>query len=95
MSTAANDDPRIESVRVDARFITMEFVDGRVVSVPLDWSWRLEGATPAQRVNFAIVGRGPGVPSPEVDEDLSAVGMLRGVPAPRPVGVAQGLRANG
>ena len=57
---------------------------GEPVGVPLAWSWRLSEATPEQRATFEIVGAGEGVHWPEIDEDISARGMLHGVPAPRP-----------
>jgi hypothetical protein len=86
MSTAASVDrtPRIASVEVTDTAITARFVDGRVVSVPLAWSWRLERATQAQRNNWRLIGRGYGVNWPDIDEDLSAQGFLTGTPAPRP-----------
>ncbi len=40
--------------------------------------------TPEQRKNFEILGDGLGAHWPELDEDLSAEGMLSGVPARRP-----------
>lgn len=40
-------------------------------------------ATPTQRANYEIVGDGQGVHWPEVDEDISAEGMLSGEPARR------------
>jgi hypothetical protein len=58
--------------------------DGRVVSTPLSWSWRLTDASPAQRENYEIIGDGQGVHWPDIDEDLSVEGMFRGVPARRP-----------
>lgn len=64
--------------------ITAYLVDGRIISVPLAWSWRLSEATPAQRANYELIGDGQGVHWPDVDEDLSAEGMLHGNPAPRP-----------
>ncbi len=85
MSTAAGPDRalRIDSVEVTDLCITAHLVDGRTVSVPLTWSWRLENATPAQRRNWVIIGRGEGVHWPDVDEDISVSGMLNGGPAPR------------
>ncbi len=59
-------------------------MDGRTISVPLAWSWRLSEATPEQRANVRIIGNGQGAHWPDVDEDISAQGMLVGVPAPRP-----------
>jgi len=75
--------PNIKEVSVTEELITFHLVDGRIVSVPLAWSWRLSEATPAQRDNFEIIGDGYGVHWPDVDEDLSVEGMLHGVPARR------------
>lgn len=84
MSTAPSSDPRIHEVRVTRDLITAHLFDGRVISVPLAWSWRLSEATTAQRANFRIVGTGQGINWPDVDEDISVDGMLHGTPAPRP-----------
>lgn len=84
MNTAASSDPRIQEVRVTEDEVIAHLVDGRVISVPLAWSWRLSEATPAQCANFRLIGTGQGVHWPEVDEDLSVEGMLHGVPARRP-----------
>jgi len=84
MSIAVNAEARIAKVSVDAEAITVHLADGRVVSVPLAWSWRLSDATPEQRSNFEIIGNGHGVRWPDIDEDLSAAGMLTGVPARHP-----------
>lgn len=84
MNTAASSDPRIYDVRVTAHEIIALLEDGRVISVPLAWSWRLSDATPAQRANFRLIGTGQGVHWPEIDEDISVEGMLHGIPARRP-----------
>jgi len=84
VSIAVSTDTRVKEVLVTQELITFNLVDGRVVSVPLAWSWRLSEATPTQRNNFEIIGDGYGVHWPDVDEDLSVEGMLHGVPAPRP-----------
>jgi hypothetical protein len=84
MNTVASSDPRIEHVRVTADEIIARLVDGRVISVPLAWSWRLAEATAAQRANFRLIGTGQGVHWPDVDEDVSVEGMLHGTPARRP-----------
>ena len=88
MSTAVSVESRIDHVEVTDETITAHLVDGRVISVPLVWSWRLSDATPAQRANWTLIGDGHGVHWPDVDEDLSADGMLNGVPARRP-GIAK------
>ena len=84
MSTAVSVESRISSVEVTDEVITARLVDGRVISVPLAWSWRLSEATPAQRKNCQLIGDGHGVHWPDVDEDISAEGMLTGIPAQRP-----------
>jgi hypothetical protein len=83
MSTVILAEPTIQHVEVSDEAITAHLVDGRVISVPLAWSWRLSEATPAQRANWELIGDGHGVHWPDVDEDISAEGMLSGVPARR------------
>ena len=92
MNTAASSDPRIQDVRVTDDEIIAHLVDGRVISVPLAWSWRLSEATRTQRANWRLIGTGQGVHWPEVDEDLSVEGLLQGVPAHRPVPVVNARR---
>jgi hypothetical protein len=77
-------EPRIRDIRVTEEQITAYLVDGRTISVPLAWSWRLSDATPDQRSHFEIIGDGQGIHWPDIDEDISAEGMLYGVPARRP-----------
>jgi len=75
---------RIKDLSVTNDTITAHLRDGRTISVPLAWSWRLCEATPKQRANWEIIGDGHGVHWPDIDEDISAEGMLYGIPAPRP-----------
>jgi len=85
MSTVVNNvEPRIKHLEVTEDTIVAYLLDGRIISVPLAWSWRLAEATPEQRDNFEIIGDGQGVHWPDIDEDISAKGMLYGVPARRP-----------
>ena len=84
MSTAVTVDARVKEVSVTDELITFYLTDGRIVSVPLSWSWRLSDATLGQRTNYEIIGDGQGVHWPDVDEDLSVDGMFHGIPASRP-----------
>lgn len=84
MRIAVDVEPLIRKIEVTDRAIVAHMVDGRVVSVPLEWSWRLADATPEERNNFRLADDGSCVHWPDVDEDLSAQGMLTGTPAPRP-----------
>jgi len=85
MTTAVKlQEVRIKDISVTGDTITAQLMDGRIISVPLAWSWRLSEATLKQRANWRIIGDGHGVHWPDIDEDISAEGMLYGVPAPRP-----------
>ena len=85
MSTAVKlQEVRIKKINITKDTITAYLVDGRVISVPLAWSWRLSEATPVQRAKYEIIGDGQGVHWSEIDEDISAEGMLYGIPARRP-----------
>jgi hypothetical protein len=85
MSTAVKlQEVRIKDISITEDTITAYLVDGRIISVPLAWSWRLSEATPEQRGNYEIIGDGQGVHWPAIDEDISAEGMMYGIPAPKP-----------
>lgn len=85
MNTAAKiQEARIKNIKITEDTITAQLMDGRTISVPLAWSWRLLQATSKQRANYRIIGGGHGVHWPDIDEDISAEGMLYGIPAPRP-----------
>ena len=84
MSTVTLTEPRVRSVEVTNDAIVAHLADGRIISVPLAWSWRLTDATPEQRAHWELIGDGQGVHWPEIDEDISVEGMLRGTPAKRP-----------
>lgn len=84
MNIVNNIEPRIKAIRITEDLITADLLDGRTISVPLAWSWRLSNATPTQRSNYEIIGDGQGVHWPDVDEDISAEGMLMGKPAKPP-----------
>lgn len=88
MNTVSSSEPRIMAIQVTEDTIIADLVDGRRISVPLAWSWRLSEATPEQRARCEIIGDGQGVHWPDIDEDISAQGMLAGVPARRPKQIA-------
>jgi hypothetical protein len=81
MNTVVPSEARFASIAVTDDEIKAVFTDGRTLSVPLAWSWRLSGATPQQRQNYEIIGSGQGGHWPDGDEDISAQGMLMGSPA--------------
>ena len=75
-------DERIKDVRVTNDKLVVALADGRTLSVPLVWYPRLLNASAEQRSDWQLIGDGEGVHWPQIDEDLSAAGLLRGVPAP-------------
>jgi len=76
-------DERVEAVSFTQDSLVVSLKDGRVISVPLTWYPRLLEATPAARQNWRLSGASYGIHWPELDEDLSTEGLLRGAPAPQ------------
>ena len=76
-------DERIKDVVTDEDALQVDFMDGRTIRVPLAWFPRLLNATMAERNNWEVCGGGYGIHWPQLDEHLSAEGLLRGAPAPR------------
>jgi Protein of unknown function (DUF2442) len=76
-------DERVLDVRFDAHSLIVDLMDGRTISVPLAWYPRLANASAEQRAHWEKCGGGYGIHWPEVDEDLSTEGLLRGAPAAR------------
>jgi hypothetical protein len=84
MSTSeARPGERVKDVRCTEDLLIVDLLDGRTISVPLVWYPRLLAATAKQRANWRVAGGGFGIHWPDVDEDLSTEGLLRGAPAPR------------
>ncbi len=64
-------------VRFSDDMLHVNLSDGREVSVPLEWFPRLRDATPKQRQNWRLIGRGIGIHWEDVDEDVSVASLLR------------------
>ena len=92
MSSLADEvapDIRVRDVRVGKDRLTVDLMDGRSIVVPIAWYPRLLSATPSQRRRWEVAGGGYGIHWPDIDEDLSTEGLLRGAPA------AKAIRAPG
>jgi len=76
-----NPGERVREVRFTEDTLAVDLSDGRTIIVPLTWFPRLLDATPEQRAQWKISGAGYGIHWPEIDEDLSTEGLLRGAPA--------------
>lgn len=67
-----------ENVEFTNDDMIVSLVDGRKIIVPLVWFPRLANATRNQLENYELLGDGEGIHWPEMDEDLSVSGLLRG-----------------
>lgn len=76
-------DERVKDIRLSEDVLSVDLMDGRTISVPLAWYPRLLNASQQQRQNWRVDGGGYGIHWPDIDEDLSTEGLLRGAPAPR------------
>lgn len=66
------------AVKVSDTRLSLALSDGRTVLVPLLRYPRLVDATPAERDNWRLIGRGEGIHWPDLDEDISVAGLLAG-----------------
>lgn len=73
---------RVEGVYFNRDSIVVDLMDERTVSAPLAWFPKLLNATFQQRNHLKIADCGDGIHWPDIDEDLSVAGLLRGSPAP-------------
>jgi hypothetical protein len=76
-----NPGERVRDVHFTEDTLAVDLLDGRTIIVPLAWYPRLLNATVEQRLRWKISGAGYGIHWPDVDEDLSTEGLLRGAPA--------------
>jgi len=76
-------DERVKDVHFSEDTLSVDLADGRTITVPLVWYPRLLNATKKQREHWQISAAGYGIHWPDIDEDLSTEGLLRGAPAPR------------
>ncbi len=81
-TSQGNPGERVKDARCTDDELIVSLSDGRTIAVPLVWYPRLLAATPEQRANWTVSGAGFGIHWPDIDEDLSTEGLLRGAPAP-------------
>jgi len=62
--------------------LIVRLVDGRTIIVPLAWYPRLSHASPEQCRDYRLLEDGEYINWPQVDEDLTVAGLLRGTRAP-------------
>jgi hypothetical protein len=71
----------IADVQCTDQDLVVSLKDGRKIVTPRWWHPRLYHAA-RQRRRWELAGAGRGIHWPDVDEDLSVEGMLRGAKAP-------------
>jgi hypothetical protein len=77
-TSAAKEDPiAARDVRFDREMMHVRLIDGRDISVPLDWFPRLKKAKQDEREKYRLIGGGVGIHWPDLDEDVSVPGLLR------------------
>jgi len=77
---------RVKDVHFTEDTLAVDLMDGRTIIVPLVWYPKLLDADPEQRRKWKLSSAGYGIHWPDIDEDLSTEGLLRGAPAaPEPV----------
>ncbi len=80
-STVETEVPFAQEVNVTDETLAVELSDGRSIAVPLGWYPRLVHATASERSNWKLIGGGEGIHWPDIDEDVSVVGLLAGKPS--------------
>jgi len=73
--------PAIEHVTVTTQALSVDLHDGRTITVPLAWYPRLMHATESELENWRLIGNGYGIHWETLDEDISAEGLLLGLPS--------------
>lgn len=62
----------------DSDKLHIRLLDGREISVPLEWFPRLRDATEEQRKKWRLIGKGVGIHWEDLDEDISVAALLKG-----------------
>lgn len=73
--------PRAMAVVCSDDELRVALTDGRWLSVPIVWFPRLAHASSSERANFELLGDGQGIHWPDVDEDISIMGLIAGQPS--------------
>jgi hypothetical protein len=73
-------DLKVKRIETTTDTLTVELMDGRVLSVPLAYYPTLLHATEAERKNCHPIGAGYGIEWPELDYHLSVEGLIQGLP---------------
>lgn len=70
--------PRADKVSFNDDELIVSLLDGRTIVVPLAWFPRLVNANAGERAQYELLGNGAGIHWPQIDEDISVLGLLLG-----------------
>jgi len=76
MAISAPSRPRARHIEVADDALILDLTDGRRIEVPLEWFPRLRAASPEERADWRLVGRGIGIHWERLDEDISVRALL-------------------
>jgi hypothetical protein len=71
-------EPMASDVWFDSVMMHIRLLDGREISVPLEWFPKLRDAKEEERKKWRLIGKGVGIHWEELDEDISVDALLRG-----------------
>ncbi|MDD5190125.1 MAG: DUF2442 domain-containing protein [Dehalococcoidales bacterium] len=76
-STIKPRDAMASEVWFDEHMMHVRLLDGREISVPVEWFPKLRTATNKQRSEWRLIGKGVGIHWDEIDEDISISALLK------------------
>ena len=68
-------------VRVSNEELVVFLLDGRTISIPLEWYPRLLHASAEERLEWELIGGGEGIHWPQIDEDVQVSALIFGLPS--------------
>ncbi len=71
-------EPLASDVTIASETLRVELVDGRSLSIPLEWYPRLARATGSERTNWQLLGNGYAIEWPDLDEHIGVASLLAG-----------------
>lgn len=71
-------EPLATDVAFSDAMLRVTLDDGRELAVPIEWFPRLRDGSSAARANWRLIGIGEGIHWPDLDEDISVLGLLSG-----------------
>ena len=76
MSISPTDEPRAQGLEFTSDALVVHLLDGRPISVPIEWYPKLRDASAEDRLDWRLIRRGVGIHWERLDEDLSVRGLL-------------------